>query len=129
MTAAQLDLFADGAQTLVGGLAIVMPTPCRHCNGVAATIGVGRGPPSASLTCGCGRHLGWMSTGTFNFIAETVRHFGRPTEPIKVRFKTAQTTKRFVRANGAAPSGASAAPNRRTLTPSMLETTDNERRN
>jgi hypothetical protein len=37
--------------------------------------------------CVCGRHLGWMSVPTFNFIAEIVRQFGRPSEPICVTRK------------------------------------------
>ena len=90
MTAVQLDLFADepapadDAETLVG-LRIFMPTPCPRCSGVAATTGAGRGPRCASLMCGCGRHLGWMSANSFTFITAIVRHFGRPTEPIVVR--------------------------------------------
>jgi hypothetical protein len=99
MTAAQLDLFAEKLApdaTLVGW-SVRMPAPCPHCYGVAATIGAGRGPHSASLRCGCGRHLGWMSAETFTFITAIVRQFGRPTEPIVVRF-------------GAAPLGASAVP-------------------
>src|SRR5262245_7695190 len=87
----QFDLFVNepspAENTDIIGLAIVMPTPCPRCNGVAATIGTGRGPHSASLMCSCGRHLGWMSAQTFDFITEIVRRFGRPTEPIQVRVK------------------------------------------
>jgi hypothetical protein len=87
---AQLDTFADEPTPaddaeLVVGLAIVMPTPCPRCRGVAATIGAGRGPHLASLMCTCGRHLGWMSADTFTFTTAIVRQFGRPTEPIVVR--------------------------------------------
>ena len=109
MTAAQLDLFADNPTPArdadVVGLPIVMPTLCPRCYGVTATIGAGRGPHRASLMCGCGCHLGWMSAETFSFITAIVRQFGRPTEPIKVRFNTAQTAQ----TNGAVPSGASTA--------------------
>jgi hypothetical protein len=67
------------------GLAITMPSPCSRCNGTAATVGAGRGPHCASLMCACGRHLGWMSKQSHDFIAETVQQFGRPTEPIRIR--------------------------------------------
>jgi len=69
------------------GLAITMPEPCPRCDGHDAVIGAGRGPHKASIMCVCGRHLGWMSVPTVNFIAETVRQFGRPSEPISVTRK------------------------------------------
>ena len=86
----QLDMFAAEPSTepstnsdLVG-LAITLPEPCPRCSGHDAVIGAGRGPHKASIMCVCGRHLGWMSVPTFNFIAETIRQFGRPSEPICV---------------------------------------------
>jgi hypothetical protein len=66
------------------GLAITLPEQCPRCNGHDAVIGTGRGPHKASIMCVCGRHLGWMSVPTFNFIAETIRQFGRLSEPICV---------------------------------------------
>ena len=69
------------------GLAITLPERCPRCRGHSAVIGAGRGPHKASIMCVCGRHLGWMSVPTFNFIAETVRQFGRPSEPICVNRK------------------------------------------
>ena len=110
---AQLAMFAstaapaEEASALVG-LAIEMPAPCPRCNGTAATVGAGRGPHCASLMCVCGRHLGWMSRQSHSFIAETVRQFGRPTEPIRIRAS----------AQMAAPSGADAAP--QTTHPDLL---------
>jgi hypothetical protein len=69
------------------GLAITMPEPCPRCGGHDAVIGAGRGPHKASIMCCCGRHLGWMSVPTFDFIAEIVRQVGRPSEPICVNRK------------------------------------------
>jgi hypothetical protein len=66
------------------GLAITLPDQCPRCCGHDAVIGAGRGPHKASIMCVCGRHLGWMSLATFNFINATVQQFGRPTEPICV---------------------------------------------
>ena len=93
----QLDMFTAEPNTepstnrgLVG-LAITLPEPCPRCSGHAAVIGVGRGPHKASIMCVCGRHLGWVSMATFNFIAETVRQFGRPSEPICVNRKPPST--------------------------------------
>jgi len=64
------------------GLAITLPEQCPRCNGHDAVIGAGRGLHKASIMCICGRHIGWMSIATFNFINATVQQFGRPTEPI-----------------------------------------------
>jgi hypothetical protein len=74
------------------GLAITVPERCPRCSGHDAVIGTGRGPHKASIMCVCGRHLGWMSTPTFNFLAETVRQFARPSEPISVTRKPPPTT-------------------------------------
>ena len=86
---AHLDMF--GAEPSVDdslvGLAITLPEQCPRCRGHDAVIGAGRGPHKASIMCVCGRHLGWLSITTFNFIAETVRQFDRPSEPISVNRK------------------------------------------
>jgi hypothetical protein len=89
----QLDMFSVEPSTepstdneLVG-LAITLPESCPRCGGHDAWIGAGRGPHKASVLCVCNRHLGWLSIATFNFIAETVRQFGRPSEPICVNRK------------------------------------------
>src|SRR5690349_11619032 len=66
------------------GLAITLPEQCPRCSGHNAVIGASRGPHKASIMCVCGRHLGWMSIATFNFINATVQQFGRPGEPICV---------------------------------------------
>jgi hypothetical protein len=89
MTAQQLDIFdaPPVEEASLAGLAITLPEPCPRCSGHDAVIGTGRGPHKASIMCVCGRHLGWMSVLTFNFIAETVRQFGRPSEPISVTRK------------------------------------------
>jgi hypothetical protein len=83
---AQLDVFgaAPVDETALIGLAIMLPEQCPRCNGHDAVIGAGRGPHKASIMCCCGRHLGWMSAATFNFINATVQQFGRPAEPICV---------------------------------------------
>jgi hypothetical protein len=86
---AQLDIFGAPPinETTLVGLAITLPEPCPRCRGHDAVIGTGRGPHRASIMCVCGRHLGWISIATFNFFAETVRRFGRPSEPICVTRK------------------------------------------
>jgi hypothetical protein len=89
----QLDI--SGALPVDGrlvGLAITLPEQCSRCSGHDAVIGAGRGPHKASIMCVCGRHLGWMSIATFNFIAETIRQFGRPSAPISVNRKPPTTT-------------------------------------
>jgi hypothetical protein len=84
----QPDLFRaepPAVQPLLG-LGIITPNPCARCNGTGAVIGAGKGSHAASVMCVCGRHRGWLPQGVFNFLLESVRCFGRPTEPIKVRF-------------------------------------------
>jgi hypothetical protein len=73
------------------GLAIKVHEPCPRCRGHDASIGNGRGPHKASIMCVCGRHLGWMSIATFDFVAEIVRLFGRLDQPISVRKPSATT--------------------------------------
>jgi hypothetical protein len=67
---AQHDMFPASpvADDGLVGLAITLPEACPRCSGHDAVIGAGRGPHKASIMCVCGRHLGWMSITTFNFI-------------------------------------------------------------
>src|SRR5262245_32216781 len=52
------------------------------CHDNIALILPGRGPHAAQLRCAqCNRHRGWLAQTTFNFISETVRVFGVPSEP------------------------------------------------
>jgi hypothetical protein len=83
----EVDMFAAapaGGDANLGGLAVTLPEHCPRCRGHDAVIGTARGPHKASIMCVCGRHLGWMSAATFNFINATVQQFGRPSEPICV---------------------------------------------
>lgn len=81
---AQLNMLGALDETALVGLAITLPEQCPRCNAHDAVIGAGRGPHKASIMCVCGRHLGWMSTETFNFIHTAIQQCGRPTEPICV---------------------------------------------
>lgn len=64
----------------IAGLAVKTPWfPCRKCGGMHSTVGGGE------LICGCGGHIGWVSKQTGAFLAEVVRQFGRPTEPVEIR--------------------------------------------
>ena len=80
-------LFGDNPQPAKGliGVRLVMPSRCPRCHGTPAVMGAGKAMRAAALICICGRHLGWMSSDTFNFISDLVRRFGRPTETIVVR--------------------------------------------
>ena len=51
------------------GLRVMAPSRCPRCHGTAAVIGAPKGPHAAALMCICGRHLGWISSDTFNFIS------------------------------------------------------------
>jgi hypothetical protein len=67
------------------GLVVDLQTQCK-CGGYVAVIGAGKGPHLASLRCeACDAHRGWLSQQTYSFVNETIKRFGRTTEPIKVR--------------------------------------------
>jgi hypothetical protein len=55
---------------------------CRNiCN-----IGAGKGPHVGELICaGCGRHRGWLSKATAQWIEHVATRFGAPATPIVVR--------------------------------------------
>jgi hypothetical protein len=96
----QLDLFgqATSPAEVLFGLLIRLPDLC-HCGSTLVAIEPGRGPHLAGLRCACGRHRGWVSGHSHKFLTETVRRFGRPTQPMGIRASQARMT---------APSGADA---------------------
>jgi hypothetical protein len=58
----------------------------RPCHDNLAIIHPGKPPHSAELRCAtCNAHRGWLPQTVLNFILETTRRFGAPTEPIIVR--------------------------------------------
>jgi hypothetical protein len=70
----------------LNGLIVALPDSCSRCGGHVAEIGPGAGPHKASLRCAaCETHRGWISGNSYAFLAEFVRNFGRPTEPIAIR--------------------------------------------
>lgn len=80
------DLF--GNPTLVG-LRVKLDRPVdreRPCCLNVCTIGAARGPHAGELICaGCGRHRGWLSNATAQWIEHVATRFGAPTTPIVVR--------------------------------------------
>jgi hypothetical protein len=74
-----------GATMNVVGLALTLPEQCPRCTGRSGTLSTGRGTHRASILCACGKHLGWLSDTTFNFLSESIGRFGRPTSPISIR--------------------------------------------
>ena len=88
---AQPGLFRKtAASDLLLGLPVELPDLC-HCGSILAAIEAGAGPHHAGLRCACGRHRGWVSTAAYNFLTETVKWFGRPTEPIQIRVPSADS--------------------------------------
>jgi hypothetical protein len=82
----QLDFFNKTAapDTSLIGLPVQLPDPCR-CGSTMAAIDVGCVAHRAGLRCACGRHRGWVSGVSHKFVTETVKRFGRPTQPIQIR--------------------------------------------
>jgi len=93
---AHLDLFKTAAPDVLLGLPVQLADTCR-CGAMVASIEAGCGPHH--LRCACGLHRGWVSGVTYKFLTETVKRFGRPTQPIQIREPKTRT---------AAPPGADA---------------------
>jgi hypothetical protein len=76
------------ANSVIGILVgLELDIKCSHskCRKIAV-IGSSSAIHYGSLRCEqCGKHLGWLSKQSYDFIAETQRLFGRPTDPILVR--------------------------------------------
>jgi hypothetical protein len=72
------------ASDVLLGLPVQLPD-CCHCGSRLVAIEAGVGPHCAGLRCACGRHRGWVATAAYKFLTETVKRFGRPTEPIRIR--------------------------------------------
>jgi hypothetical protein len=87
VSALQAEMFGSTAlSTSPVGLVIEQGRACPQCGTVEMVIGSSANTHAARLTCcGCGPHCGWLSRQTHRFVSEIVTHFGRPTEPIKVR--------------------------------------------
>jgi hypothetical protein len=63
------------------------------CHGNVAEICPGCGPHAYALLCTtCGRHLGWLPKAAADFVAETIRVFGIPQQPLILRPPSTPTT-------------------------------------
>jgi hypothetical protein len=82
----QIDMFGTSPSfDSIVGLAATMPSPCRQCGGVDATIeSTGTGPHHGSLRCSCGQFRGWVSKATYDFVTAAIKQFGKPVEPIVI---------------------------------------------
>jgi len=87
VSALQAERFGSTAlSTSPVGLVIEQDRACPHCGTAEMVIGSSANMHAARLTCcGCGRHCSWLSGQTHQFVSEIITHFGRPTEPTKVR--------------------------------------------
>jgi hypothetical protein len=92
MASRQPDLFLDAPQRdeapLVGlriELTRTRDVPCAECGTTVVVVGLGVGPHGASLHCaGCRRHRGWLPKSVVEFLTESIRRFGWPTDPIMI---------------------------------------------
>jgi hypothetical protein len=91
--------------------------PCGACGQTVVVVGKAAGPHVASLHCATrDRHRGWLPKTVADFLRETISRFGWPTEAITIR------NPEFAQANAAAPLGALAAAQVRTLNPTWEAT-------
>jgi len=82
----QIDMFGAPDANPIIGLAAKMPSPCRQCGSINATIkSTGTGPHHGSLRCQCGQFRGWLSKQTYGFVTAAIKEFGKPTGPILIR--------------------------------------------
>jgi predicted nucleic acid-binding Zn-ribbon protein len=91
----QIDMFGatNSSANPIVGLAATMPRPCRQCGSTAATIeSTGVAMHHGSLRCGCGQFRGWVSKATYDFVTAAIQQFGRPTEPIVITTKQANSS-------------------------------------
>jgi hypothetical protein len=81
-----VDLF--GVPALIG-LEVRLDRPADRenpCCRNVCRIGTGKGPHAGELICAdCGRHRGWLSKSTAQWIGSVITRFGAPTTPIVVR--------------------------------------------
>jgi hypothetical protein len=77
----QTDLFGT-ADPLIG-LEVELPNKCT-CGSNVALIGAGKAMHKASLHCRCGKHRGWLSNASYNFVRKIVETLGRPQQPIAI---------------------------------------------
>ena len=84
--AEQSDSFAECTPSidLLVGLYVQLPNTCLCCSTIA-TIKPGNGLHPADLRCICGRHRGWLSVTTYEWLVQVVDRFGRPSAPIDIR--------------------------------------------
>ena len=82
------DLFANSTTPIIG-VRIKLDRPIdreRPCHSNVCVIGPGKEPHAGELVCAdCGRHRGWLSKATANWIESAIGRFGAPTSPIVVR--------------------------------------------
>jgi hypothetical protein len=87
VNASQIKMFdATTPSTSPLGLVIVQDRACPHCGTAEMVIGSSANMHHARLICcGCNQHCGWLPGQAYRFVSKILDHFGRPTEPIKVR--------------------------------------------
>jgi hypothetical protein len=85
----QLDLFIAEPLSPLTGLRVQLDRPVdreRPCCHNICTIAPGKGPHAGELFCtSCGRHRGWLSKATAQWIESVIARFGAPTMPLVVR--------------------------------------------
>jgi hypothetical protein len=83
----QLELETTALSTSLRGLAVVTSGECRKCRSTLATLGSTSGPHQAAIICaGCGRYRGWLPAIASDFLNGILDEFGRPTDPIRLRW-------------------------------------------
>jgi hypothetical protein len=68
--------------------------PCPECQSIDCLIGSADAshPYGETICVVCDRHRGQLSKRTHAFISESIRNFGRPSEPIQLHIKNSSAS-------------------------------------
>jgi hypothetical protein len=87
----QLDLF--GPSSPLVGITVNVEHFQDRCHENLARVHEGKGPHVGELRCvACGKHRGWLSRDTANWIATVINKFGAPSTPIVLRRRAQEFT-------------------------------------
>ena len=89
------DLFGEAiSDDPVVGVEVVIPSRQCACGHAIFKAAPGKAMHKAALICAkCEKHNGWLPTAAHSFLSETIRLFGKPTQPITIRIPDSSVTR------------------------------------
>jgi hypothetical protein len=78
----------------VVGVEVVIPSRQCPCGHAVFKTGPGKAIHKAALGCAkCEKHCAWLPAAAHSFLSETIRLFGKPTQPITIRIPDSSVTR------------------------------------